>query len=458
LALFRNRCTRLLLIVALTGPLGACAVTSWFGCSSLTEGMYAVNAGNLERGTRCLDGYLARHGKTDPPSRVALAYGRRGWAYQLQRRFDLALADYNEWLLRDPDPSAALLARAALHLELKNYDFAAADYQTVLKSGQASTAALLGLGHALRGQRRFNEALRYTSYAVAQDATPAALYARARIYAAQSDMRRAMADLDRAVEQHPDRPEVHYWRGSVRLMEREFRPAIEDLSRALELAPRAHDVLAARGAAYAALSDYGRAMADLDLAIEYAPAHTRMARMNRSRIRFALGAEDQALAEIEQVIELHPDWPEARLLHALYLAARGDFEAARWTLFRAGELAGDNGPALNNIAWVLATDDHAPLRNGELAVRYATQACDLAGWSNPPELDTLAAALAEAQRFDDAARRQRKAIEILQEKIPDRPDLGPYRERLALYEAGKPYRQSEGPRSPRLPVLEAPPL
>jgi tetratricopeptide (TPR) repeat protein len=71
-----------------------------------------------------------------------------------------------------------------------------------------------------------------------------------------------------------------------------------------------------------------------------------------------------------------------------------------------------NALAQNNLAWLLATSPKASLRNGDKAVELAQQANALTGGKNPNILDTLAAAFAEAGRFDDAMRTAQKALEL----------------------------------------------
>ena len=55
-------------------------------------------------------------------------------------------------------------------------------------------------------------------------------------------------------------------------------------------------------------------------------------------------------------------------------------------------------PALNNLAWALATCPDASLRNGAKAVQLARQANRLSDGKNPLVLRTLAAACADALR------------------------------------------------------------
>ena len=100
----------------------------------------------------------------------------------------------------------------------------------------------------------------------------------------------------------------------------------------------------------------------------------------------------------------------------------------------------------NTIAWDLSINADPFLRNGELAVRLMESLLDSPEIQYPAMLDTLAAAYAEAGRFDDAIATQQRAIDLLDapsgETAEAQPDPGGYRERLALYRTGQPYRRA----------------
>ena len=97
--------------------------------------------------------------------------------------------------------------------------------------------------------------------------------------------------------------------------------------------------------------------------------------------------------------------------------------------------------ALNSVAWILATCPDDAVRDGELAIDYATQACEISEWKSPNDLDTLAAACAEAGQFEEAVKWQTQAIELAENA--GREDLADYQSRLELYQAGMPYRSPD---------------
>jgi hypothetical protein len=95
---------------------------------------------------------------------------------------------------------------------------------------------------------------------------------------------------------------------------------------------------------------------------------------------------------------------------------------------------------LNNLAWILATDPHAEIRNGEDAVKLATSACSLTGYQSPLMMGTLAAAYAEAGNFDEAIATGQQAHDLA--VAEGKTDLAAKNnELLVLYQAHKPCRE-----------------
>jgi tetratricopeptide (TPR) repeat protein len=85
---------------------------------------------------------------------------------------------------------------------------------------------------------------------------------------------------------------------------------------------------------------------------------------------------------------------------------------------------------------MLATCPEPDLRDGPRAVALARRAAELTHNQDANVLDTLAAALAEDGRFDEAAEIERRALALFK-KLPFSMDLSVYRDRLATYERGE---------------------
>ncbi|HMB95486.1 MAG TPA: hypothetical protein VKK61_05555 [Tepidisphaeraceae bacterium] len=93
----------------------------------------------------------------------------------------------------------------------------------------------------------------------------------------------------------------------------------------------------------------------------------------------------------------------------------------------------------NNLAWIEATASDAAMRDGPAAVEHARRAIALSKEENPSNIDTLAAAYAEAGKFEDAIAAIEQAIAIANQNHDD-ADVAAMQGKLAVYRAGKPFR------------------
>jgi tetratricopeptide (TPR) repeat protein len=93
------------------------------------------------------------------------------------------------------------------------------------------------------------------------------------------------------------------------------------------------------------------------------------------------------------------------------------------------------GSAYRGAAWLLSSCPDDRYRNADLAVQLAEKAIDLDGASDWTYLDALAAAQANAGRFDEAKDSAIRAIESAPAEALDE-----LKSRLALYAKRQPFR------------------
>jgi hypothetical protein len=110
---------------------------------------------------------------------------------------------------------------------------------------------------------------------------------------------------------------------------------------------------------------------------------------------------------------------------------------------------------LNNLAWRLASSPDPKVRDGTQAVQLAQRACDLTHYQKTIYLGTLAAAYAEAGRFDDAMVSAQKACDLAAQS-GEQGLLQKNQELLQLYRAHKPYHEPASP-NPTEPSVTNPP-
>jgi tetratricopeptide (TPR) repeat protein len=188
-----------------------------------------------------------------------------------------------------------------------------------------------------------------------------------------------------------------------------------------------------------------------------------------------LGRSEEAIEIYQQALRLRPG---AAIVHdnlGSVLAKQGRFEEARTNLLRALELKPgdaqacylmgslqlrthnpraaitwfenalqrkpDHLKALVILARLLAANEDDSVRNGSRASTLAEKAAALTGGEHPGVLEVLAMACAEEGRFDAAVKTEQVAVDML--KISKDSDaLKAASERLALFTARKPYRET----------------
>jgi Flp pilus assembly protein TadD len=157
---------------------------------------------------------------------------------------------------------------------------------------------------------------------------------------------------------------------------------------------------------------------------------------------FARNRENgQAIIQFQNALRLQPDNARAELGLAMILEGDGHDSDAMVHYRKLIGLETNSAVALNNLAWLLATDPDARLRNGREAVRLAEQACKLTHHQEAFLIGTLAAAYAEAGRFNDAVAVAQKARAVAlahgQKAIADANER-----LLESYKSGKAYHQA----------------
>jgi tetratricopeptide (TPR) repeat protein len=180
------------------------------------------------------------------------------------------------------------------------------------------------------------------------------------------------------------------------------------------------------------------AAASTALAVQLEPDNPD-ARLQLATRLFQLGRKAEAVGACREALRLMPGDPDAHVLLASALVAKSKQPDASETLsgdeplFRpipnaslrdilmaeainhyriAVALAPSSPGVLRNLAWILATDPRAELRDGKQAVLLAEKACNLTHPEDPRMLGTLAAAQAEAANYELAIQTAEKAMTL----------------------------------------------
>ncbi len=143
--------------------------------------------------------------------------------------------------------------------------------------------------------------------------------------------------------------------------------------------------------------------------------------------------------------DIEPSYAQEQIGKATSLCQQGNFAEAIRCYQNALQLHPNMPELLNNLAWLLITCPDAHLRNGAQAAPLAEKACLLTHYRTTVMVGTLAAAYAEAGRFDEAIWMAEKAVALATE-AGEQPLVQKNQELLKLYRAHKPFHELPSPK------------
>lgn len=205
------------------------------------------------------------------------------------------------------------------------------------------------------------------------------------------------------IRREPAEPEWYNRRAVVRQINGDFDAALADISDAIRLASQSPSYYNTRGNVYAAKGDFNRALADYNAALRLDP-NSAAAWANAGAARYQQGDFQKALQDYDRAIRIEPN---DALLHS-------------------------------RRAWILATAADDRFRDGKKAVESALRACELTNWRQWADIDTLAAAYAEASDFDSAVKYAKQALDLAPETDPQRKEAAAH---LSLFKDKQPVRE-----------------
>jgi tetratricopeptide (TPR) repeat protein len=257
----------------------------------------------------------------------------------------------------------------------------------------------------------------------------------------------ALAVARNVVKLEPKSAQARSWLGALLRIKGDVKGAHAAWREALRLSPDFVEPRTALSESLLEAGDPDTAIAVMREAVENHP-DVPATYYHLGRIQYLAERREDAKASWKRAMELAPGYVEPRLGTVSLLWDERDYAGVEQTLREGLRLAPDKPDFANSLAWILATSPSAEHRNGQEAVKLAEQACAAVRYNNPQFLDTLAAAYAEAGRFEEAQKRARDAIQMGQAAGLPEESLADFRDRLGLYEQNKPYHGKEPAAAP----------
>ena len=172
---------------------------------------------------------------------------------------------------------------------------------------------------------------------------------------------------------------------------------------------------------------------------DLAEAHLRLGKTSALQ-----GQLTEALDAYRQAVRADPRLLIARVRLAAVLNELGRTGEAIAAYREVLRMDSELPMAQNSLAWILATH-HDPIhRDGEQAVRLAEQAARSTQFERTGVLDTLAAAYAEAGRFEDAVRTVKQAIDLARSRGNSQA-VAELESHLSFYQQGHAFHAPQRP-------------
>lgn len=300
-----------------------------------------------------------------------------------------------------------------------------------------SAMRLVEKGQRYLAEGRADEAAESIARALVADPDSVpALVASARLSMSQGRYDRARAELERAVELDAESSAAWSELGTLHALARRIAPAIAALERAVAIDPELFISKTNLAGLYASSGRNEQALVLLGEASHDAPGNIDILHKTAS-VLLDLDRREDAVRVLRRMVDLAPARPDLRadLGQVLWRSQRYG-EAIR--VFREGLTAAPQDPGLQRwLVWSLSTCPLDELRDGSEALALAGRLWGAAAADDARLLDALAAALAETGDFESAVDRARRGLALVEQ---DEHLAQQLRERLALYERGRPYR------------------
>ncbi|HVN64647.1 MAG TPA: tetratricopeptide repeat protein [Candidatus Binataceae bacterium] len=168
----------------------------------------------------------------------AIVYNDRGLAYEAERQYDRAIADYNAALGLKPDFAEVYVNRGKAFAEKGEYDRVISDFSAAIRLNHESADAYENRGTAYLLKGEFDKAISDFDNAIRlRPGDLEGYYNRAGAYYYKGEYRKAIGDLSKIIRRKPNDAIAYRMRGNARFFSREFAAAATDYERCLTIDP-----------------------------------------------------------------------------------------------------------------------------------------------------------------------------------------------------------------------------
>lgn len=231
---------------------------------------------------------------------IADAYINRGLYYFKNKKYQLAINDYQKAMETDYANARTYMNLGDLFTELFNYEKAIAFYSLAIKYDNKMVHAIINRGNAYRFEKKYDE---------------------------------AVSDYDRALEINALSQDAYLNRGIIHIVKGNFESAVSDFTKALSIDPYDTASLINRGIAFQKKKQYDKALRDYDKALSIERMNA-MAYYNRGILFMEINEYDKAENDFTNAIIMIPDYIDAIKCRIYVYCKKGHYQKASLEIMR----------------------------------------------------------------------------------------------------------------------------
>ncbi|MDB9318448.1 tetratricopeptide repeat protein, partial [Nodularia spumigena] len=311
---------------------------------------------------------------------AALPYNNRAILYSEQKKWELALADYTKAIQINPEYAQAYYNRAILYYEQKKWELALADYNQAIQINPEYGDAYNNRGVLYKEQKKWELALADYNQAIQINPVDADAYNnRGNLYKEQKNWELALADYNQAIQINQEDALPYTNRGLLYKEQKKWELALADYTQAIQINPEYADAYNNRGNLYQEQKKWELALADYTKAIQINPEYAQ-AYYNRGVLYYEQKKWELALADFTKAIQINPEDAKAYSNRGVLYKEQKKWELALADYNQAIQINPEDAKAYSNRGnlyslqqkWELALADYTKAIdiNPELADAY----------------------------------------------------------------------------------------
>ena len=308
------------------------------------------------------------------------AFYLRGMCYTYSGRFQLAINDFTKGYALKPE-TKMLDGRGHNYYNLEQYNLAIADFNEVLRREPADVFAWIYRGNTYTALEQYNQAITdYTQALLIDEKNLEAKYKRGLAYHLAGNQENALTDFTQVLSINPKYPDALSYRGDVYTKLLKFESALTDYTDALKFEPLNADIFTSRGTLYKKMGKYDLALKDFNKAVDISPKSI-FALTHRGDFYTQIFKYDEAIKDYSTAINIDPRLFEPRNNRGNIFFNQKKYDLAESDYTVILSLKPDFIPALSNRGYAYRFMGKHDLAIADLKRAIALDPTSIVSWS-----------------------------------------------------------------------------